>query len=238
MPSASEFGVASVQVSLFSPDIGTFSQIRVLGYLVAQHQVVFDGPVTSLPLPAEAPPQLPRVIMQSTDGTWRLSAAPARIDVFWNPQDRLYSLADTMPFITQCSDIVAEFAVQHPDTRIGRLAFVVHSGVVISAPAQELIRLFCNERVQAGPLTDSQAFELHNLKRYQPAGMPTMINSWVRCRTAEIREQPAIAVEQDLNTPQEQLATMRFTSDHIRAFCAFATNEVSDLLGLYFPDGA
>ena len=82
MPKASDFILASVQAVIFTPEAASFSQSKVLTDLLQKYGERYDGGVTSLPIPPDAPAQLPRVLLQSADTTWRLQAGPARVTRF------------------------------------------------------------------------------------------------------------------------------------------------------------
>ena len=125
------------------------------------------------------------------------------------------------------------------DIAAARAALVLNRFNPIDEPAQALINRFCTDEAKAGPLLNSQTFELHNHKRYLIENPKTEVNSWVRCRTAIITQSgaPAIALEQDINTTEEQ-GPVQFSPDSVSDFMRHALTESDTILKIYFPEGS
>lgn len=235
MLEASQFQLASVQVAIFTPDVNAFSQPKILADFITWYGARYNGPVTALPLPDDAPPQLPRVSLQSADAVWKLNVAPQRIDSYWAPPRIEARPDDSIAVVTQCSEVLEQY-VRSNSVRVGRLALVLQRAYVIPNPAHALIERFCNEESKRAPFNNSESFEIHNHKRYRPSGIVQQINSWVRCRTALIQGEPGIAVEQDLNTLEEESDRSTFDADAIQRFFSHAQPEADSILRLYFPE--
>lgn len=237
MPTASDFGIAAVQAVIFTPDVVSFSPPKVLAGFLQRHGQRYDGDVTSLPLPADAPSQLPRVLLQSADSTWRLQASPARIDSIWTPTS-LTGADNLAGAVVQCGEVLEDY-VREYSVRVGRLALVVQRALVVSEPAQILVRHFCDARLvqgQEAPLKKSDDFELHNRVRYPFPPIEQDINSWVRCKaTVLVLGEPGIIIEQDLNTLEEGLKDNEFSPEMIRTFLTEVQVEADKILRRYFP---
>jgi len=233
---ASEFEIASVQAVIFTPDTKAFSPQKALTDFIGNHGSRYNGPVTALPLPEDAPPQLPRVLLQSVDNVWRLSAAPVRIDSAWNPPGGVAPVGDLERTVNECSRVLAEY-VERNGVVVGRLALVVMRAARMPHPAQVLIDRFSSKETKRSLLNNSQAFEVHNLKRYHMPSTGFEINSWVRCRTGVILNEPCIAVENDLNTPEEELNDRTLDAREIRDFFAYVQREAYSIMQQYFPEG-
>lgn len=232
-----EFTLELVQTAIFTPEHAAFTSGKAVATILGRFQDRFDGELQVLPLPAEVPPEIHRVVLQSSDSRRRLSVAPVRIDSVWrNPVAA--SPASLREVASECAE-VQEHYVEAMRVRVGRVALVVHRGCPVENPAQALIRRFCNEASQREPFNHSESFEIHNHKVYAPQrkGIDYSINSWVRCKTAKLvaDNRPVILVEQDLNTLATEMESRRFDPAQMRAFFQMATVEADEILRKYFP---
>ena len=80
---AKDFRLISVQASIFLLDTKSFSQSAFLAAMLGRFAARYDGAVQALPFQDDVPAEIPRVILQSQDGQWKLQAALNRIDSFW-----------------------------------------------------------------------------------------------------------------------------------------------------------
>ncbi len=238
MPAWQDFVVSMVQTAVFTPEPSAFASGKAVGIILAGFQDRFDGEMKVLPLPAEIPPEIHRVVLQSSDGRWRLSMAPARIDSVWRNTAGA-SEASLTTVVSQCAEVQERY-IEEAGVRVGRVAVVIHRLCPVENPAETLIERFCNEASQREPFNHSKSFEIHNHKVYAPRreGTDYTVNSWVRCKTANRvpDDHPVILVEQDLNTLATELESQRFDTARMRAFFAAAPVEADEILRKYFPD--
>lgn len=232
-----DFRLELVQAAIFTPEHSAFVSGKAVGIILAHFQDRFDGDMQVLPLPADIPPEIHRVVLASGDGRWRLSMAPARIDSLW--RNTAGDLAPSFDVVVRESIEVLERYLQMTGVRVGRLALLVHRFCPVKDPAHSLIARFCNEASQRQPFNRSESFEIHNHKVYLPQreGIDYSINSWVRCQSANLvaDDAPVIVVKQDVNTLASDLETRRFDAGQMQAFFRMAASESDDILRKYFP---
>lgn len=232
-----QFGIDLVQAVIFTPDqTAGFSSGKAVKIILTRFQERYSGEMQVLPLPAEVPPEIPRVVLVSDDNRHRLAMAPSRIDsVIAVPPPHQAALP---PLVREAAEVVEHY-VQQAGSRVGRLALIVHRLCPDARPAQTLIERFCNEASQQQPFNRSESFEIHNHKVYTPPGdaIGYPINSWVRCKSGKVVADgsPVILVEQDLNTLSPGSESRNLRIDQMQAFFAFATQEAEGLLTKYFP---
>jgi hypothetical protein len=226
--------IAVVQAAIFTPDSAAFSQNAVLSHYLGEFGEQFSGPITSLPIPETAPAEVPRVLLQSPDGAWRLNASPARLDAIWSTSDALANPDALVDTVAQCAQFLESY-VERNAVRVDRTALIISRALQIDNPARLLIERFCNEEVQHAAFRGSANFEIHNHKVYNLPGIDRRINSWVRCKTAQVLQQPGIVVEQDLNTLQEDRQNNRFGPAEVHEFFDCARRESDAILRIYFP---
>lgn len=232
-----EFTVESVQAAIFTPDRSKFSGSRVVAAVLQKFGERLGGDVQVLPIPSDAPVDIPRVTLQSADHSRILTAGPARMDYVWKRVGAQESLA-LGTAVAECIDVLAGYVTDIP-ARVDRLALVLQRSCPVADPARELIARFCNEQSQREPFNRSATFEIHNHKRYHPSreGVDYDINSWVRCQCGVLDPggAPVIAVLQDLNTVVENEPPRQFDAGRIRAFFLMASEEAETIIKKYFP---
>jgi hypothetical protein len=234
-----EFIVQGVQAVIFTPVAYGFTTGKAVSIILPKFRQRFDGNMQVLPLPPQAPPVLPHIILQSADGRWRLQMGPARIDCFWNNDNLMTPTSSLAEIVRECAEVPGFYA-NESSARLKRVAMVVQRGFPVENPAQRLIERFCSESTQQEPFNRSETFEIHNHKVYTPqSGITYPVNSWVRCKSVItlVDKKPAIGIEQDINTMADDSdpSRSRFSGD-ISAFFDTAAREADDILRKYFPD--
>jgi hypothetical protein len=209
---------------------------RSVALVLAKFGERFNGEMQVLPLPEQAPAELPRAILQSANKAWTLTISPERIESAWTRQDEAGDNG-LREVSRECSIVFAPFVIEM-NFQIARLALTLSRFSHCHSPATELIDCFCNERSKADPLKRSTAFELHNYKAYRPTQTELSfdLNSWVRCKTgtAGPSKSPAVIVEQDLNTLAEPSEPLNFDIANIEGFFAAVPSEADEILQRYF----
>ncbi len=233
--------LTAVRVVAFTPEAAEFDPPALLAAVLSKYAKRFDGTVQAIPLPDDAPHNLPRVALASKDRVWTFTASPSRLTSSWalgeQEQDQPVPLPDV---VTNCRGPIEDH-IRENDIRVGRLGLVVTRVCRAESPAQVLVDRFCRDDAKAAdspeaPLRHSTNFEIHNHKRYEPTPGLT-VNSWVRCRTGTMGNQatPIVKVEQDINTLSEELETRQFGLEEIAAFYGLAVDQMGSILAKYFP---
>ena len=232
---AKDFRLTSVRLALFSNKPGELTPSVVLGRVLGDHHSLFDGQIMTFPLPEDAPSEIPRLTLASADGSQRLEVGPQRLDIHWN---------NVLGDVPKLEDIIKKISapiltlLEPGDLSIGRCAVIVTRQLDVQKAADILRDKFCKKEVITGngPLKRTDNFEIHNHKKYTLKPVDIEINSWVRCKavTAYPTSNTAILVEQDLNTPMEQLTTTRFNKVETEQFYDAAIKEIANVLTIYF----
>lgn len=233
---AQDFRLVSCQATLFTPD-EEVSSAKLVRELLPKWADRFDADPTILPASAGIPPEIPRLILQSTSQTWRCQIASARIDLFW-----LKSVADpsNIPldaFFREAIQRLNEYG-EFLGARVGRMAAVLNRYAEHPAPGLFLTRHFCQDRWLTGPLAQLENCELHTHRRLSLAER-FQVNFWVRSKTGTLssgqESSPVVVVEQDLNTLLEDMETQAFTSGDIEKFFLATVTQFDESLQLYYP---
>jgi len=227
------FVVEQVQASLFLADASVFSSTKAIGTMLGTYPERFSGQLLSMPLSNDDPPEIPRVVLQSPGGGWRVQFSPVRMDAVRS----LLPTEEAMDFgqaVDACRDMVSYYA-QETGTAVNRLALVVTRRFPTENPAEWLISRYCNKASQREPLNNSATFELHNHKVYTPLGS-TALNSWVRCKSAtHPRVGPVVVVVQDLNTAATDEKEQLYGPEAVTGFFDLVRAEADSIFDKYFP---
>jgi hypothetical protein len=190
-----------------------------------------------LPSAQGLPREIPQLILKNADGSFRLQAGSARLDIVREADP--ISPSEAVDFFRLATQMSIDYLNVHQG-KAGRVACIVHRAAADASPAITLSRHFCQQRWLDKPLNRPGDFELHAQKRFGLKGLFD-VNSWVRCKTAISAKSAAssganlILVEQDFNSLAEQTEERELSEDELRRFFEAAPQEMLRVLGLYFP---
>lgn len=231
-----DFQEASVvQTTIFTPGF-SFITHNILIDLLQLRPGMFDGEPVVLPLPADAPPEIPRIILQNKDASKKIEFAPTRVNIFRKKtieNDKI----DVQEFILESAAILKDY-LRITRARCGRLATVLHRFSLQEDPSKEIASHFCKEPFLRNPFNRPASFELHARKRYQFI-KALEVNSWVRIKSGQVQypsedSKPIVLVEQDINTLSEIIETRNYTGEEIFSFFSNVFNEFNEILKKYF----
>jgi hypothetical protein len=203
--------------------------------VLQEWSTIYDGDPVSLPLVPNVP-ELPSAILMSRDQSLSIELARTRVNLSWR---RVESNRDA-PIST--SDRYSQFAeriatiAEKSKVGIGRLAAVRVSMGNEPTPGRELSRQFCRDEMLNGPLKQVEGFEIHAHKVFE-LYQAQNVNNWVRIKTSGSPgpDYEHILVEQDINTPGEELNIRNFDRANIVRFFQEASKQLDRILNEYFP---
>jgi hypothetical protein len=227
---AADFKSILWQAAVFTPD-EEVSPGKLIGPILAELSRKFDGEPVVLPPVDAMPRDIPRIILQSKRGDWRLEIASARTSLTWQ---RPLLQDDPAPDFASESKSVLLFCASLMRARVGRVGMVQSRIAPHETPGIFLARHFCQERWWAKPLNRPASFELHAHKAFDLPGS-TIVNSWVRAKSASSPSGPVVLVEQDINTLLESIADRAMSQEEIGEFLGATAREFDNILQVYFP---
>ncbi len=238
MVRSSDFDVVKLQLTAFTPHSSQFNASTFLTHVLGKHKARYSGNLRVMPLPPEVSAQVPHVELGSASDGWVLHGSPGRIDSYWYAVDSTPPLSE---IVVDCASPLLDYLTE-VKPRLGRFGFVINRACKTDHPAAELVNRFCSEAARnpdspEAPLRNSRSFQIHNLKRYSSPIDGIEINSWVRCLAGPAGDEEAgIVVEQDINTPQEELGARAFSIEEAASFFPMALGEAQSVLSKYFPE--
>lgn len=222
---------------------GAFNQGAVLARLLETSRGLFNGHIQALPLPPEAPAEIPRISLRNAEGNHFLHSSPDRITLerVHEREAPIRIIEDDLRLVSDLFTVVRQIMA----ARISRIAYIRESMFERNAPAMSLVNYFCRPELASretkppGPLSRCENFEIHAHKKYQIED-GVLINSWMRCKTAVSARDArtvVLSVEQDLNTLAEEAANRNFQpADAVRILRSLQ-GEAVNVGRLYFPHG-
>jgi len=81
--------IEQIQLVLFSPGIVITNKPKLVSNINDALQGLFDGDLAILPIPDDAPAEIPRIILKSNDEKYTLQITTKRVNFFYNyrPED-------------------------------------------------------------------------------------------------------------------------------------------------------
>ena len=234
MINTTHFSIASIQCSIFTPGF-SFRQTAFLTYLLEHWGDKFDGKPLSMPLPDDAPPEIPSIVLSNKDGSLKMDVSRHRTNVFWNRTSsevnpNVLSITDEMNGILR--DIIKDQGVS-----AGRLAFILNRFAPLEDAAKMLATHFCKDEWLTTALERPENFELHVHGKHALDTGQFNVNSWFRVRTGRVvaDNKSAVLVQQDINTLAEESESQQFELKQIQTFFYKAIELGDQILALYFP---
>lgn len=223
-----------IQTSVFTPDF-VFSTSEALKRLMQLELEAFDGDPLVLPLPEDAPHEIPRITLENKAKTFKLEVGPARINFF-----RSMTSEEDKIIPNQVVQVAGKALASLLDTmgaRCGRIAAVINRFTFKENPGKEIAAHFCREHFLEEPFDRPSEFELHALKKYEYFGS-FKVNSWIRIKSGQMKfvkgiSRPVVVALQDINTSAEQ--TESYSTGQIISFYEKVCEEFDKVLRLYFP---
>ena len=232
-----DFRVIKYQGSIFTPDLSISNSlvfIKVIAELLGEK---LKGNPSVLPIPQDAPANIPRMQFISHDKKWILTISLARTDLIFvdpsisNPVD-----VNVEEFSGLCSNFFINYK-EKLNIRVQRLAFVTDRVSPDDQAASFIVKKFCkDELAQDGkPFNNLHKFEIHSLKTYDWRGYH--LNSWVRIKASDLQAGkivPALVVQNDLNTlPSGKESDRDFSQEEIKKFFLEIPEHLSGILKKY-----
>jgi len=211
------FQPVQFRAAVFTPGLRQFSAAHVVGTLLGKLSQ-FSGDPVVLPIPKEAPAEIPRIILRGPAQGLELHTALARSDVYLSVTPGITLTAEgafkeAVPILEQVLDVL--------QVRPGRLAALGTYASKCEEPARLLAEHFCKAEWAQGPLASAEALELHAHRRFTLLeGL--LVNSWMRWKTGQVNEPgrsyPAVILERDVNTLPEEAEERVFGQEELSAF--------------------
>lgn len=199
-----DFFVKTIHSSLFVANLNLSNKISVAKKLTDSTLTLFDGEPLILPIPNDAPPEIPRIILKNREETISCNLSLNRIDFVWNekadPSRKIEEVSeDYLDGLFNATKVLKNGF----NPTINRLGFIATFFVYLEESATAFLsRTF----IKNGYLSDSKQIQLGALRLITVDAVDA--NRWIRLSPLTHKEtgkDTAISIIVDINTPLEIL---------------------------------
>lgn len=223
-PRVEDFLFNSMQGIIFTPNPPATSG-KILGQLLAAFSDRYDGTPMMLPIPKEAPPDIPRLILQSADLQWAMDVSLNRVNFRWVQMSRDHSQT-----LEQFTDFYLKFVDRLLDIHpliVDRLAFFCGRYFLTENSASIISSIFLKESFRK-VATVPESLEFHVHQKVKVAGLDS--NEWLRIKSGILSlpnapQQKILYVEQDTNTLPEGAEQGHISIEQLKLFAGTVTND-------------
>jgi hypothetical protein len=219
-----ELKAVSVQGAFFVRDLDLANPLGLAQGLNSACGNLFDGSPAVLPVPQNAPPNVPVIVLKTRDERQHLNVAHDRLDyrhLLRGPKPV------TLPEVWGMCDVIlgqiAEYLTVKQPTVVWRLGLVVQLFAKLDLSA--------NAHLQAAYLREGVfdgASDVHLNALHRTSVADIAVNRWIRLKPVRNKENPdddsAMIAEIDINTPAEQQAAL--SHEEIEDFFAGAYDHI------------
>jgi hypothetical protein len=208
--------IISAQLVIYSPGIVITNKLKVANAINDNLSYLFDSDPIILPLPEDAPPEIPRIQMFSKDKRYSLSIASNRIDFIFQYKEEDEKSFSISGFFEKFLTIFQYFS-ENLHTQFTRSAMVTNWIIELEniSAAEFLLDKYIQDKT---PIVKPCELELHYLTKGFAAEFE--INKWVRIRSARKMGEPEknnlIVFLVDINTIAEKI--YEFDKDSLKRF--------------------
>lgn len=235
-----EFNIVRVLSTIFTPEFNISNSLSIANLATDLVGDRLDGEATMLPLPQDAPPDIPRIILTSSDKLLSISISPKRTNFeFKVPLESIIDKIDYTSYYSGIANFFSEYT-EKLDLKVQRLGYVTDRLIIEEDVLSYMLDRFCNKEqtFKGKPFYNAKRFEIHSLKDYEWEGF--QINSWVRMKyfpmkAKDSERKPTLYVQNDLNTlPEDEDPGADFSTTEIEKYFSNIPNHLEQILNLYF----
>lgn len=201
-------GLGALQGVLFTNSFDLSDSLLVAQTLGNLKTIKFDGNPTILPLPKDAPLEVPRIILRTADNSFSLNISPIRIDLFYNSNKNdqegipTKTLADIQSQVITLLKEIAGIVVNKFSAHINRSAVIINSVVKLQESSK---KYFMENFVKAEGVHNPNEIQLNFLMNKEFDKYK--VNEWLRLHTLRNQKNPtddtAMLIILDINSLAE-----------------------------------
>ncbi len=235
-----DFKTIKFLAAIFTPELAISNSLKIANTVVDLIGNKVGQEPTILPIDQNVPPEIPRILFNSSESQWSLNISLARTDLFYQPDPFASDAGISEEEFTAVASSFFSAFQQTLELRVQRIAFVSERLSVQNDALTYIQKRFCNEdQIKEGrAFHNAERFEIHSLKKYLWEDFN--INSWVRTKVQNIIKKdgesvPSIILVNDLNTLSlNEAKDQRFSLEEIKQFFDEIPAELGKIIKLYF----
>jgi tryptophanyl-tRNA synthetase len=217
-----DFKINFVQLVIYSPGIVFINKLKMANEINDNLSNLLDDDPVMLPLPEDAPADIPIIQMSSKNKRYILSIAANRIDFIYQYKDENKGLFPALDFFEKFLTIFKYFA-EKIHTQFTRSAMVTNWVIELGdiSPAEFLRNKYIQKDT---PIINPYELEIHYLTKGTIGKFE--VNKWVRIKSehkmSETEKNSLITFLIDINTVEEKI--YEFDMDSLQSFLEQSSN--------------
>jgi hypothetical protein len=227
-----KIGLQTLQIVLYTSSLDLSDKLGVAEIFSQSKKLNLKGEPSILPIPNDAPLEIPRIILKNKDGSRELTISPARIDMFLKA---IQTSKDGMPIlgIDSLKDEVKGSSKELAknlkvfNANLNRVALVSNFIIKLTESSKKYI---LDKFIKKGTIKEPEEIKLHILNK-EIIG-EYKVNEWVRFETLRNVKNPkddkALRILIDINSVPE--AKYNFTEKNIDSFYEKALKLITEEL--------
>ena len=232
-----DYKIRQIQFAAFPKNFSLSDKIKLAADLKVKTGNIFDGEPTILPLPIDAPLEIPRIILRSINGKYVCNISFQRIDLFLNlGNDGEADIAASIFSAKEVANKIVSYFVNDISVAIGRIGFVA----TFVGTADSEANLFMKEKL----LTKSKLVSRDSLRTLSVVVNDTdTVGNYEISRIVQIgslqkpdhSESKSILIMCDSNTLVEKFQEYNLSADNVSSILeSVSTNLTSEKLNELF----
>lgn len=218
--------ISSMQAAIFCSELLISNKEEFIYHVVQETNDFLKGEPTILPIPDDAPPEIPRIILKSKTYPYSCNFCKNRFDFFYKEQEKPNkTLEEVFPNFRNILDRLIAYVKTSLNIKVIRLGFIPNFVIELKESGNEyLLREYLHPNLFLNPY-EVQINILHKLELE-----PFKVNRWIKLKPlrmrSNIKDDRRILIEIDINTLSEEMHD--FSPDQIKQFIVFAYDHIRD----------
>ena len=218
--------ISSMQAAIFCSELLISNKEEFIYHVVQETNDFLKGEPTILPIPDDAPPEIPRIILKSKTYPYSCNFCKNRFDFFYKGQGKPdKTLEEVFPGFQKILDRLTTYVKTSLNIKVMRLGFISNFVIGLKESGNKyLLREYLHPNIFLNPyeiqINVLHKFELESFK----------VNLWIKLKPLRmknnVKDDRRILVEIDINTLSEEMYD--FSPDQIKRFIVFAHDHIRD----------
>lgn len=219
--------VKNARIAFFFASINLTDKLELANSLKKSLSML-DGDPLLMPIPDDAPSDIPRIILRSKTQEYALNVAPQRIDFFYNNKQknsRLYG--DFTREILKTVKTIEDIVMQKFSASINRLGLIIDMSLKKDDPIKYMLNCFNKSFKYKDALLEAQ---IHMYNKETVDGFN--LNNWIRIIAQKHdKNKTNVIVSNDINTIIEDKKS--YTNEEINKFYSSMLKYVTENIKHY-----
>lgn len=226
-----ETKIRKIQTAIFTRNFqiaNDYERAQLLLDLKSATCDTFNGDPVLIPIPNDAPLDIPRIILNSSDKAYACNIALNRTDIFYNVSDDSEINLDVLLQAQKDNSLKLFSFLKSKDAIINRVGFVVNVDFVVEESDKNSFDYLKEHFLKDDKLEDPKELllrynKLSNSPKFE-------MNNLV---TIQSKRSDVIAVQTDINTVAEIMSDSNFLKDDFEEIINYSTDKSQNVINAF-----